>query len=389
MTHLSTTSAVSFVSAIAFLAIAAQLVAGTATCPSFEAKNDVYNMDSLPYSCSADLSVCAEGLCYCLGGSLSKGDHACVDLSADATCDDYNFCTRIYAFCVATAANGTNATCAGDWYTFIDDQVREQILAPESANSSQLYDSCSGFACEFVNASLPDCVVDYGYVCQAPFAPTNNSNAPTLSPLPAGANVPIPTTINGAPAIPVTRISALIIFTGDFKALFAQGKAAVKRLMDAIASSFTTKFNRPFMCLNATEGSLQATVATDVPQGQTGTVDAIKNNIKSLNSDASSNWYAAILNTCQSSGACSTGIGAPTVKSIFVTDISAASNPPVQQKCGTGCVAGIIIACVAVALIITVVTVVIVKRSSRAGTGSANEPTEEMKPTTGDNSNAV
>jgi len=179
----------------------------------------------------------------------------------------------------------------------------------------------------------------------------------------------------------VTRVSALVIFSGDFAAVFAAGAAAIDKLRISVGVAFSQKFGRLFICLEVHQGSLQATIATDVPQGQTNAISAVISNIKSLNSDTSTAWMSAIVDACAASGACSGGVGAPSVKlsSIQTTSVAAAQNPPVQQKCGTGCVAGIIIACVVVAVIITVVTIVIVKRTSSgtaSKTTSANEPTE-------------
>jgi flagellar basal body-associated protein FliL len=296
---------------------------------------------------------------------------------------------RLYALCVVVASRETNATCAGSWFTYIQDNVREQLLNPLATNGTNLYASCDTFSCNFMNATWPDCTTETSFVCKAAFTPSGQTPSPiaTLKPEP-----PIQTNVNGNPTVPVIRISVQVVFAGDFQTIFLPGAAAaLARMKSAVETAFSNKFKRRFICLNLREGSLVATVATDVPAGSgSGTTNIVKNNLKSLNDDTSTDWISAISNACQSSGGCANGVGAPTVKiSTFAeTDVAGEQNPPVQAKCGSGCVAGIIIACVAVALIITVATILIVRSTANKGTGQkANEPTE-MGTTTA-SSNAV
>ncbi len=315
-------------------------------CPGtdLEEEADAFSFGKLPFQCVLNLQTCADDLCSCIGArsfSMSAGNCVGGDILA-APCDDLSFCLRLYTLCVTVSSVDAPQSCSGSWGAFLNSQIQEQFLFPDTSNATKLYKSCQKFSCHWINQTWPQCEVDYPLACHPAFQSQESSS--TFAPLPSGANAPIQTMLNGA--APVTRISATVIFPGDFVNVFTSA-GSIKNMKRAVEDAFQVKFGRQFICLSVEQGSLVAVVATDVARGNPTAAEAIASNIKSLNGDTSPSWIRSIASACQSSGGCASGVGSATVKlrSVSIVDTDAAGSSSLvstSPQCGTSCIAAVV-----------------------------------------------
>jgi len=215
-------------------------------------------------------------------------------------------------------------------------------------------------------------------ICPAAYIEDGVTIAPPGSITPG--TTPAPTNKNGQYLVVTTKISVSLVFPGKFPVAICTGNTNDPQVISfraALTSSLSAKVGYPVTLGTLTCGSLIVAFSVSVPVTETATIAAVQSNVQAINSDPTTTWLAAVITACST---CQ--ISAPSAQVTAVTTVMPGTpNPPgpVEQTCGSGCVAGIIIAAVVVIVIITAVTCICVRRATKVdGKDASHEPTTEM-----------